>query len=92
MNALSPGYCRAEDLQPSSRTDSKNFKADEISIDGAEDDICFYAKDAFDSSQLVSLIGLRYTEDKKYNRMGEKESGVYSCYLSADKFSGLTKE
>jgi len=24
--------------------------------------------------------------------MGEKESGVYSCYLSANKFSGLTKE
>ena len=35
-----------------------------MSIDGAEDDICFYAKDAFVSSQLVSLFGLRYTEDE----------------------------
>ena len=37
---------------------------DEISINKAEDDICFYAKDMFDSLPLVSLIGLRYTEDK----------------------------
>ena len=37
---------------------------DEISINEAEDDICFYAKDAFDLSPFVSLIGLRYTEDE----------------------------
>ena len=67
---------------------------DEISLNEAEDGICFYTKDAFDSSPLASLFGLRYTEDEKllYNRMGEKESGVYSCYLSAEKISGLTKE
>ena len=64
MNGLSLGYCRAEDLQPSSWTDSENFKADEISLNKAEDDICFYAKDAFDSSPLVSLIGLRYPVDE----------------------------
>ena len=29
---------------------------------------------------------------RKYTRMGEKESGVYSCYLSAKKISGLPKE
>ena len=40
------------------------FKVDEISINKAENDICFYTKDAFDSSPLVSLIGLRYTEDE----------------------------
>ena len=37
---------------------------DEISINKAEDDICFYAKDAFDLSPIVRLIGLRYTEDE----------------------------
>ena len=50
--------------QPSSWIDSKIFKVDEISIKEAEDDICFYAKDVFDSSPLVSLIGLRYPVDK----------------------------
>ena len=37
---------------------------DAISINKAEDDIYFYAKDVFDSLPLVSLIWLRYTEDK----------------------------
>ena len=37
---------------------------DEISINEAEDGICFYTKDAFDSSPLASLFGLRYTEDE----------------------------
>ena len=42
----------------------EKFKVDEISIDEAEDDICFNAKDAFDSSPLKCLIGLRYTKDE----------------------------
>ena len=44
----------------------EKFKVDKISIDEAEDDICFNAKAVFDSSPSVSLIaiGLRYTEDK----------------------------
>ena len=29
---------------------------------------------------------------QKYNRTREKESGLNSCFLSEDKFSGLTKE
>ena len=37
---------------------------DEISLNEAEDGICFYTKDAFDSSPLASLFGLRYTEDE----------------------------
>ena len=37
---------------------------DEISLNEAEDAICFYTKDAFDSSPLVSLFWLRYTEDE----------------------------
>ena len=44
--------------------DSKNFKVDEISINEAEDGICFYTKDAFDSSPLARLFGLRYTEEE----------------------------
>ena len=50
--------------QPSSWTDSKNFKVDEISINEAEDGICFYTKDLFDLLPLASLFGLRYTEDE----------------------------
>ena len=42
----------------------EKFKLDEISIDEAEDDICFNAKDSFEDSWMVSLIGLRFTEDE----------------------------
>ena len=37
----------------------EKFKVDKISIDEAEDDICFNAKDCFDDSWVVSLIRLR---------------------------------
>ena len=51
----------------------EKFKWDEISIDEAEDDICFNAKYEFDLSHLASLIGLRYTEDEntKNGRKGK---------------------
>ena len=42
----------------------EKFKVDEISIEDAEDDICFNSKDVFDESRVVSLIGLKYTEDE----------------------------
>ena len=42
----------------------ENFKVDEISIDDAEDDICFNAKEHFEDSPMMSLIGLRFTEDE----------------------------
>ena len=42
----------------------EKFKVDEVSIEDAEDDICFNAKDVFDESRVVSLIGLKYTEDE----------------------------
>ena len=42
----------------------ENFKVDEISIDDAEDDICFHAKEHFEDSPMMSLIRLRFTEDE----------------------------
>ena len=42
----------------------EKFKVDEISIDDAEDDICFNAKEYFEESPMMSLIGLRFTEDE----------------------------
>jgi len=42
----------------------EKFKVDEISIDDAEDDICFNAKEHFEDSPMMSLIGLRFTEDE----------------------------
>ena len=42
----------------------EKLKIDEVSIKDAEDDICFNAKDVFDESRVVSLIGLKYTEDE----------------------------
>ena len=42
----------------------EKFKVDEVSIEDAEDDICFNAKDVFDEFRVVSLIGLKYTEDE----------------------------
>ena len=45
----------------------EKFRVDEISIDEAEGYICFNAKDCFDQSSTVSLIGLRYTEDENTN-------------------------
>ena len=35
---------------------------DEISIDDAEDDICFNVKEHFEESPMMSLIGLRFKE------------------------------
>ena len=55
----------------------EKFRVDEISIDEAEDDICFNAKDCFDQSSTVSLIGLRYTEDENTNEW-EKRKLEYS--------------
>ena len=45
----------------------EKFKVDDVSIGEAEDDICFNAKEAFEDSSIVSLIGLRYTEDENTN-------------------------
>ena len=42
----------------------ENFKVDEVSINDAEDDICFNAKEHFEDSPMMSLIGLRFTEDE----------------------------
>ena len=37
---------------------------DEVSIDEAEDDICFNAQVAFEGASCVDLNRLKYTEDK----------------------------
>ena len=37
---------------------------DEVSIDEAEDDICFNAKDVFEESSVGSPIGLTYSKDE----------------------------
>ena len=50
----------------------EKFKVDEISIDEAEDDICFNAKEWFEDSRVISLIGLRYTEDENINEWGKR--------------------
>ena len=42
----------------------EKFKVNEVPIEDAEDDICFNSKDTFDESRVVSLIGLKYTEDE----------------------------
>jgi len=42
----------------------EKFRVDEVSIDDAEDDICFNAKDAFEECTNVCLFGLRFPEDK----------------------------
>ena len=51
----------------------EKFKVDEISIDEAEDDICFNAKECFEDSWVISLIGLRYTEDENTNEWGKRK-------------------
>ena len=42
----------------------EKFKVDEMSIDKAEDDICFNAQDMFEGSSSIGLNGLKYTEDE----------------------------
>ena len=56
----------------------EKFEVDEISIDEAEDDICFNAKDCFEDSYVLSQIGLRLMEDKNSNKWKIKKSGILS--------------
>ena len=42
----------------------EKLKADEISIDEAEDDIYFNAQDKFEGSSCIGLNGLKYTDDE----------------------------
>ena len=64
---------------------------DEISIKEAEDDICFYAKDAFDSSPLVSLIGLRCTEDENTIEWEKKKVEYTHATFLKTNFQDLLK-
>ena len=54
------------------------FKVDEVSIEDAEDDICFNSKDIFDESRFVSLIGLKYTEDESTIEWEDKRKECYT--------------
>ena len=65
-NLKLPGFTDAEILMDDISLSMINFmsrleklRVDEISIDKAEDDICFNAKDCFDQSSTGSLMGLR---------------------------------
>ena len=42
----------------------ENFQVDEVSIDEAEDDICFNAQVMFEGALCVGLNRLKYTEDE----------------------------
>ena len=55
----------------------EKFKVDEISIEDAEDDICFNSKDVFDESRVVSLIGLNKRRTKA-QLTGKKEEKATS--------------
>ena len=70
----------------------EKFKVDEISIDEAEDDICFNAKDEFDSSPLVSLIGLRYTEDENTIEWGKRKVEYTPATFLPTDFQDLLKD
>ena len=50
----------------------KNFKVDEISTDKEEDNKCFNAKDCFEHSRVISLIGLQYMKDENINEWEKK--------------------
>ena len=59
----------------------EKFKVDEISIDEAEDDICFNAQHCFEDAKMVNLIGLRFTDDEKTNQW-EKRKLEYTPALA----------
>ena len=42
----------------------EKLKADEISTDEADDDICFNVQDKFEGSSCIGLNGLKYTKDE----------------------------
>ena len=42
----------------------EKFKVNKISIDKAEDDICFNAQDHFEESNACNLLGLKFIEDE----------------------------
>ena len=51
----------------------EKFRVDEVSIDDAEEDICFNAKDAFEECTNVCLFGLRFTEDENTNEWEKRK-------------------
>ena len=46
------------------------------------DDTCFNAKDCFEDSRVISLIGLRYTEDENTNEWEKRKTGMHSSFSS----------
>ena len=57
----------------------EKLKVDEISIDEAEDDICFNVQDKFEGSLCIGLNGLKYTKDENTVE-GKKKRRIQSRY------------
>ena len=57
----------------------KKLKVDEISIDEAEDDICFNAQDKFEGSSCIDLNRLKYTKDENTVE-GKKKRRIQSIH------------
>ena len=56
-----------DDISPSNvdfKCIFEKFQVDEVSIDEAEDDICFIAQVMFEGASCVGLNRLKYTEDE----------------------------
>ena len=67
-----------DDISPSNvdfKCIFEKFQVDEVSIDEAEDDICFNAQVIFEVASCVGLNRLKYTEDKN-NMEGKKKRRI----------------
>ena len=75
----------------------KKFKVDEVSIDEAVDDICFYANNVFEKSLIVKLFELKYNEGESTKALVHYRSHakrknilpVYFGYAIVKRFSRL---
>ena len=66
-----------DDISPCNVVKSifEKFQVDEVSIDEAEDDICFNAQVMFEGASCVGLNRLKYTEDEN-NMEGKKKRRI----------------
>ena len=75
-----PAYSQVENMMDDTNITLVDFmsrfekiRVDEVSIDDAEDDICFNAKDAFEECTNVCLFRLRFTEDENTNEWEKRK-------------------
>ena len=71
------------------RSRFEKFKADEISM--KRKIICFSAKQGFDQSPVVSVIGLRYTEGENTTEWKKKKLEGSPAYPLPTEFQDLLK-